>query len=243
MEDLFLAAVLPASWVVHFYMFPTNRVEKFGFRFLGWRQAPNRIFTHMFTHATEQHLASNVVSYVALVMGAHFMHQRRGMKPYRALEGIRRRLLLFGVMLIGGSVGGLGLTWILEAHVFGASTATSVSSSGVLSFMAGKVFEFVHEKRTEMTYVCGASAAICALAGWDCAVEGNTASHAAMLLPSAAALFNEHFSHRSSQSSGWVGILKEAFSTHEGLRVGHAAHIGGFVVGALVGLLFRHIKM
>ncbi|CCW63095.1 unnamed protein product [Phytomonas sp. EM1] len=87
--------------------------------------------------------------------------------------------------------------------------------------------------------MCGASAAVCGLAGFNAVFFHNPLCMIFLVLPDALLLLQNAVSH--AFASGWEKHVDMWKSLMPRQTVGHAAHLGGFIVGASIGWALRRI--
>lgn len=196
-------------------------ISSFGFQLLSWRERPVVLVTHMYVHANVAHLAANVMSFVGASMEFGGVGVRDNIFNQNTNSALRRLLGSVIVMTTGGVVGGLTGHYIHCQQKMYQAQGSYGMGIGIVERFVGTV----HKATADRVFVCGASAGISALCGFNAAYYGRWVSGIMSLLPAVAALFDE--GERSSFLPGGDSAT------------GHAAHVGGFVVGAILGFIWK----
>ena len=221
------------------------RVELFGFTFSNWKDQPTRLLTHTFIHVSGEHLASNVVSWIGTA--ALFARTMASLAdPY--LSNPAEHALLAAVVFFAGGVGG-GLSAVALDNHFDRSRLKKKWGYG-MSFLEGIVNK-VAKTGHDNVRICGASAGIYAMSGFNAVTAENDAERIAALfitIPDILYAASEWSAKRrgAASSSSSSSFLTSTIDNEEGstiggrnTRIGHIAHLGGFVAGCLCGVAFK----
>ncbi|CUG92723.1 transmembrane protein, putative [Bodo saltans] len=207
-------------------------VSAWGFRRKDWTSNPTTLFTHLLVHASLPHLISNTLAYaaVSLEFGAddnNGLEERLIGRTMRA--SVIKTLTSTSVLIVGGVVGGLA-GHLLQAKRLEVRAKDSYGFGfGFLECVVGSV----HKKVAERVFVCGASAGIAALGGFNAVFYGRYLSGMFTLMPALLAVVaSEEDPQQPLFFLNWSG---EAY-------IGHAAHLGGFVCGCLLGAIFKGLQ-
>lgn len=186
---------------------------------------PHSLFGHMWVHRNDGHLVSNLVSFV-------FVMSEFRPEPYAAdsltggtvESGLRRSLKGLAVMLCGSILGGIPATIADYAR----QKASLKQRHGLGVPLLEKAIDKVSDWQKDWSILCGASAGIMALSGFNSTFYDKYASGLVCLLQVVLAAWSDPQTEPSLFALG-------------GTRVGHAAHLGGFVAGAFLGYVCRKL--
>ena len=191
------------------------------------REMPTRLLTHMWVHRNDGHVLTNVISLTFAM--AEFGPANSGIENLTrgsAADGLFRAIAATAVMTIGSIVGGIPATIfdasrqsekLKQKHGFGVPLIETV---------IGKVADL----QKGWTIMCGASAGITALSGFNASYYGKYVSGGICMVQVVLAAVGDPTAQEPSLFS---------FGS---ARVGHAAHVGGFVCGLVLGLAVRRLK-
>ncbi len=188
---------------------------------------PSRLFGHMWVHSSNGHLVSNLISFVFTM--AEFGDEAApldNLTKGTVFSGLKRSLSATVIMLFGSIAGGIPAT-ILE---YSRRTADLKQRHGLGVPILEKMIGKVSDMQKDWTIMCGASAGITALSGYNATYFRKYASGALCLVQVVLA---------ASSDPAAADPSLFAFGSS---RVGHAAHIGGFVAGAMLGYLHRRVE-
>lgn len=241
-RKLLIRVLPPVVWVVVFFSaagstsspLPTRLpsgeelatlISTWGFRRKGWEANPLTVFTHLFVHASASHLAANIVSYAAVSLefgDARHHDMRRTLLGDSVQEACAKTVGSSLVLIIGGMVGGLAGHFL---HVKRQEERAKGAYGFGFTFLENIVGS-VHQAASNRVYVCGASAGIAAIGGFNAVYYCRYLSGLFTLVPVLAVLFRDEAQGTLFGSEG---------------NVGHAAHLGGFACGCVLGLLWKHV--
>jgi membrane associated rhomboid family serine protease len=207
-------------------------VTSWGFRLKDWTSNPITLITHLFVHASASHLVSNTLAYAAVSL--EFGGGRGGGLEERLIGGTTRATVVntiasTAVLVVGGVVGGLAGHLLQVKRLEVKAKESYGFGFGFLERVVGSV----HRKASERVVICGASAGIAALGGFNAVFYGRYLSGMFTLVPALmAVLASEENPHQPLFFINWSG---EAY-------IGHAAHLGGFVCGCLLGFIGKAMQ-
>lgn len=240
-----------------------RRVLRWGFSLNTWREKPWTVLTCAFVHISSSHLLSNF--FLLLATLAEFGAKpslRDNLEEECTGNVLQRTIGSWVVMLVGGAVGGVGGQALYNQGCvrhrrsvaderFGTCASPGQDGAG-LSFQLGEFISRaqgtlakiiaraenylqhlvadVQEEVHRACIMCGASAGVCALAGFNTVYYQQPLCAIIVVLPEVLSMrdvFREDVARR-----GWHVLVP-------GTSVGHAAHLGGFAVGASMGCAWR----
>ncbi|CCW66185.1 unnamed protein product [Phytomonas sp. Hart1] len=117
------------------------------------------------------------------------------------------------------------------------STLKSATTFGQSLFLHGAAG--IQKMVNRSMLMCGSSAAVCGLAGFNAVYFHNPLSMIFMVIPDAMLLLQDAINHVCA--SDWDKYMDVLRSLMPRQTVGHAAHVGGFMVGASLGWLLRRL--
>ncbi|RNF07367.1 putative serine peptidase, Clan S-, family S54 [Trypanosoma rangeli] len=225
------------------------RVMDYGFSVEAFKHRPVVLLTHMFVHVNDSHLFGNLSALTATLIEFGGSSVIKNVEEESVWVSLRRTLGSFVVLVAGSIVGGIGgqllyndaqlaqrhKRWPLLAGM--KEGANGGALDGVLRRVRNWVDQMSYKmdkKRTDGIFMCGASAGIFSLAGFNVAYYQRWGTALPMVLPELTAVAcsllhsSEEFSNAAWLPAGDV--------------VGHAAHLGGFTAGACMGLIWRWLS-
>ncbi|EKF26264.1 hypothetical protein MOQ_010052 [Trypanosoma cruzi marinkellei] len=222
------------------------RVMDYGFSVEAFKRKPIVLLTHMFVHANESHLAGNLTSLTATLLEFGGSSVQGNVEEHNVWVSVRRMLGSFAVFIGGGIMGGIGgqlmfndaqlasrhKRWMSLLSVKGETNGTPLDAviRRVRNWLERMKYK-IDKKWTDSIFMCGASAGICSLAGFNVSYYSRWGTALTMVVPEVIALA---CSLLSSQTR-----LANAAWLPAGEVVGHAAHVGGFTAGVCIGLVWR----
>ena len=202
------------------YPNPHARIADFG---LSARAAEGwdwrRLVLHAAIHAHDKHLAQNCVAYVSL---AGSLTVPTGLRRVR----VSRPMLGFVLLLGGAAMGVLATLADIDNR-----NAEFRQQYGFGNWLLEGIAGGLHSAVAKSTTYCGGSAAITAFLGFRAFADRNIVTTAACL----SAILSDVAAVVRPES-------QPHFSLIGGSGVAHAAHLGGFVFGALVAALDRALE-
>lgn len=226
-----------------------SRVMEYGFSVRTFKQKPIVLLTHLFVHASDTHLLNNMLALFASLaeFGGSSLSESLALRSI--LTTLSCTVGSFVVFLVGGIAGGLG-GQLLFNDVQLKRRHNQISflpfAAQEKKMWAGRLWEAlatpaqnwldrlryrIDKRRSDSVFMCGASAGICSLAGFNAAYYDRWANATAIALPELFCFLCWFVGSETSATR--VAWLKS------GEVVGHAAHLGGLVAGLAMGAAWR----
>ncbi|RNF16614.1 putative serine peptidase, Clan S-, family S54 [Trypanosoma conorhini] len=225
------------------------RVMDYGFSVDAFKRRPIVLLTHLFVHANDSHLLGNLSALTATLVEFGGPSVVENVEEESAWVSLRRTLGSFVVLVGGGIVGGIGGQLLYNDAQLARRHRRWLSLAGVQEGAGGGAVDGVlrrvrnwvdrmnykiDKRRTDAVFMCGASAGICSLAGFNAAYYQRWGTALAMVVPEFVAVVCSLLRPQAElASAAWLPA---------GEVVGHAAHIGGFTVGVCMGLAWRWLS-
>ena len=203
---------------------PAAILQDYGFNFSTWKERKWTLITHLLVHASDEHLAANLFSYAAASMEFgwctgynNLFVELQGLDACQALKQMLGSTL---VLVLGAILGGLPAEYFVlrkRRNAFARKYSMGLP-------LAEKTATRVHKAlNQDATVMCGASAGIAAITGFNAVYYGRYLSAILHMAPEIIKL-----------------LVTETGARPEGsMRVSHAAHLGGFAVGCVLGAIWR----
>ncbi|CAD2212775.1 Rhomboid family, putative [Angomonas deanei] len=125
------------------------------------------------------------------------------------------------------------------------SRAVEKVAAPIRSWKADTVVK-IQEQVNENSFMCGASAGVCALSGFNLTYYKRPVTSVAIVLPEIISLSVDAARFVSAVFSGENardrGSSPSFYSLLPGQTVGHAAHVGGFVAGCILGKIWSYVS-
>ena len=219
-------------------------VVKYGFYFGKWRDEPHRLVTHMGVHANNAHLLSNVASYVAAICAFRPLPRKCTRQRFlRRLSFVAcEAAVAYFVMVGGGIFGGLPALHVELAHQGRCVSQQNNINMRWLETLLARIFQH----RVDRSPVIGASAAVASLIGFNVGrlapselACGSVFKAVALMAPAVPEVFGLVVEDaRFVESWRFIDCLmgrRMNGGQEECQAASHAAHLGGFLFGLVVG--------